>query len=366
MASTETKQTQRTTSLSLHNRVLGCLLGGACGDALGAPVEFLRLHEIQARYGQEGITEFDEAYGFVGAVTDDFQMTAFTVEGLIRAYVRQSLKGICHPPSVLHQGYLRWLAPQDEPLESLSRREYRDGWLIADARLWARRAPGNTCLTALRSNSTLGEPAKNNSKGCGTVMRAAPFGFVAEMMGGVPYAFNLAADSARTTHGHPSAAYSSGALAAIIAFIAQGYRLAEAVDLTLPMLQAHNGAEEVYAALADALRVSQDRHWRDRLPDLGEGWVAEEALAIAVLCAVAAQTPREAIIAAANHDGDTDSTASITGNIVGALCGPTVIPAHWADQVELRDVIETLALDFTAVLEGQADPERLWEKYPGH
>lgn len=142
--------------------------------------------------------------------------------------------------------------------------------------------------------------------------------------------------------------------------------LAEAVNLTLPMLQAQNGAEQVHSALTDALRVSQDRHWRDRLPELGEGWVAEEALAIAVLCALAAETPREAIIAAANHDGDTDSTASITGNIIGALYGPSVIPAHWADQVELRDVIETLALDFTAVLEGRADPEELWDRYPGH
>ncbi len=127
MAATEMTQTQKAPSLTLHDRVLGCLLGGACGDALGAPVEFMRLKEIQAKYGRAGITEFDEAYGLVGAITDDTQMALFTVEGLIRAYVRQSLKGICHPPSVIHHAYLRWLATQDQSSESRNRRIWMAG-----------------------------------------------------------------------------------------------------------------------------------------------------------------------------------------------------------------------------------------------
>jgi ADP-ribosylglycohydrolase len=102
------------------------------------------------------------------------------------------------------------------------------------------------------------------------------------------------------------------------------------------------------------------------LPGLGQGWVAQEALGIALLCALAADTPQEAIIAAVNHDGDSDSTGSICGNIVGAIHGVAGLPQDWVEQVELRDVIETLAQDFTAVLEGRADPEALWERYPGH
>jgi ADP-ribosylglycohydrolase len=102
------------------------------------------------------------------------------------------------------------------------------------------------------------------------------------------------------------------------------------------------------------------------LPRLGKGWVAEEALAIAVLCALAAESPREAIIAAVNHDGDSDSTGSITGNIVGTMHGVAALPKEWIERVELRDVTETLADDFTKVLEGRADPEEMWEWYPGH
>jgi ADP-ribosylglycohydrolase len=113
------------------------------------------------------------------------------------------------------------------------------------------------------------------------------------------------------------------------------------------------------------VQVAQEANWRDLLPRLGEGWVAEEALAIAVMCALAADTPRHAILAAVNHSGDSDSTGSITGNIVGAIYGPDALPQDWIEQVELRDVIKTLAKDFTQVLEGHPDIEELAERYPG-
>ena len=75
----------RVSAPSLVDRFCGCLLGGAVGDALGAPVEFLSIDEIRRRYGDSGITDFDTAYGRRGAITDDTQMTLFTAEGLIRA-----------------------------------------------------------------------------------------------------------------------------------------------------------------------------------------------------------------------------------------------------------------------------------------
>jgi ADP-ribosylglycohydrolase len=93
--------------------------------------------------------------------------------------------------------------------------------------------------------------------------------------------------------------------------------LRAAVEHTLSLLRARQGAEEVYVAPEKALHLRLEPHWRDRLPECGLGWVAEEALGIAVLCALRAETPREAIIAAANHNGDTDSTAAIAGRIVG-------------------------------------------------
>lgn len=344
----------------LLDRIKGCLLGGACGDALGWPVEFLRLRDIRRIHGPSGITDFGQTRD--GEVTDDTQMTLFTVEGLIRADVRLALKGICNPVSVVHHAYLRWLETQDPGSFVRSRGQEPDGWLIREKRLWARRAPGNTCLSALEERGEIGAFAANTSKGCGAVMRSAPFGFLPSLDTG----FRLAVDCARTTHGHPSGYLAAGALSLIIGHIVQGFTMPNAVRETLRRIENHDGAEEVCSALEQALRCALAGDWRDRLPELGEGWVAEEALAIAVLCAVAARTPKEAIIAAVNHDGDTDSTGSIAGNILGALHGTGGFPSEWLERVELRDVIGTLATDFASVLEGEADAEELWDRYPGH
>ncbi len=74
--------------ITIRDRVLGCIIGGAVGDALGAAVEFQSRREITDQFGPAGITEYAPAYGRVGAITDDTQMTLFTIEGLIRAKFR--------------------------------------------------------------------------------------------------------------------------------------------------------------------------------------------------------------------------------------------------------------------------------------
>jgi len=74
---------------TLHTRIRGCLLGGAVGDALGWPVEFMKIDEIRRRYGPDGIREYDpSAPGGLGAITDDTQMTLFTAEGILRSTTR--------------------------------------------------------------------------------------------------------------------------------------------------------------------------------------------------------------------------------------------------------------------------------------
>jgi ADP-ribosylglycohydrolase len=105
-------------SQTTREHFTGCLLGGAVGDALGAPVEFLNIREIRNRYGPSGITDYDVAYGRRGAITDDTQMTLFTAEGMLRADARWHLKGICYPPSVIHHAYIRWLHTQGEQSRS--------------------------------------------------------------------------------------------------------------------------------------------------------------------------------------------------------------------------------------------------------
>ena len=159
---------------AVRQRLEACLLAGAMGDALGSGLEFETLAGIRARWGSEGPDAFVPAYGRLGAVTDDTQMTLFTAEGLIRARTRALREGLCHTPSVVRRAYLRWLGLQ-EPASTASDPALRDGWLVHEEFLHHRRAPGSTCITGLR-DPRLGsvESPLNDSKGCGGVMRMAP------------------------------------------------------------------------------------------------------------------------------------------------------------------------------------------------
>lgn len=337
-------------------RIAGCLLGGAVGDALGAPVEFLSLSEIRRTYGARGILEFAPAYGRLGAITDDTQMTLFTAEGVIRAFVRFHSRGICHPPSVIHRALLRWLFTQGEHHPELEAEP--DGWLVQQRELFARRAPGNTCLSALRT-TPLGEPAENDSKGCGAIMRIAPLGLVVSP----DRVYELTSETARTTHGHRESTLSSGAFAVLVGDLAHGESLDAALDSARAILRGQSEPEVVLALLERATRLAREPGPEPAaIESLGGGWVAEESLAIALYCALRATSFEEGIRLAANHGGDSDSTASLTGQLLGALHGPSVIPERWLAALELREVIEQVADDLFTSLE---QAEALQARYPG-
>ena len=292
-------------------RFPGCLLGGAVGDALGAPVEFLSRQEIIARFGEAGITDYALAYGRPGAITDDTQMTLFTAEGLLRAWVRGCERGIVSNESMVAHAYLRWLHTQgvgDAPFVAAAMQD--PGWLVGQPELNHRRAPGNTCLAALSHMQSPGTPATNDSKGCGGVMRVAPAGLYALNYGSGPdpeFAFRLGRDLAALTHGHPTGQLPAGVLAVLVMALADGASLAAALPTALSCLRREAHHQETLAALENAGSLASSDVPADvAIERLGQGWVAEEALAIALYCALKAGSFREGIILAVNHDGDSD------------------------------------------------------------
>lgn len=351
-----------------RERFRGCLLGGAVGDALGAAVEFMKLPEIRSRFGAGGIRDYAHAYGGLGRITDDTQMTLFTAEGLLRGAVRHDTKGICHYPSVVANAYLRWLVTQGErPGVDKEVLEGDPGWLIGHAELHNRRAPGNTCLSALRDLRRLGVPAQNHSKGCGGVMRVAPAGLFAYPFE-PDHAFQLGVDLAALTHGHPTGSLPAGVLAVLVQSLRQGSSLLEALATAQVCLRAAQSFDETLRAI----EAAQEHASRGTAPDdairaLGQGWIAEEALSISIYCALIASDFREAIVLAVNHDGDSDSTGAITGNLLGAAWGVQAIPAEWLAPLELRDVISEMADDLLDCQQwsSQDIEERIWDKYPG-
>ena len=366
----------------LRERFRGCLLGGAVGDALGAPVEFDTRDRILARFGPQGISGYSAAYGGIGTITDDTQMTMFTAEGLLRSWVRGCMKGLTTHSGVTANAYLRWLRTQGETTqhEVGVGQPFEDdapaGWLYHQDKLHSRRAPGNTCVSALQQMRGLGQPADNNSKGCGGVMRVAPAGlFVLRLPSrSLREAFDMGVDLAKLTHGHPTGSLSAGFVAALIYLLAQGVLLTDALPAAKWILHEVDGHEEVLIAVEAAeAAASHGDNRSDAIASLGQGWVADEALAIGLYCALTAESFVDGVVAAVNHDGDSDSTGSIAGNLLGAIHGASAIGDEWLTPLELRDVITELADDLyeyprwhLSEYDPNEETERIWQKYPGY
>jgi ADP-ribosylglycohydrolase len=333
--------------------------------------------DIKRRCGASGPrdfipTRFGSAHG-VGLITDDTQMTLFTVEGIIRASVRDRQRGLGFTVGVVQHAYLRWLDTQLLPAPPPE----VDGWLAQERWLYSRRAPGTTCMSALQavSREQFGKAAVNTSKGCGAVMRSAPFGFLPVWdPPGDEFRFECATTAAGYTHGHPTGQLAARGLAHIIAAIVDGAALPDAVDATIRRLDVLPESTETITALRQAVALAHDgKVSRQAVESLGGGWVAEEALAIAVYCALTRSEPAQfvdALALAVTHSGDSDSTGAICGNILGALHGEVAVPVYLSEQVEGRDAIlalaDDMATEFTQEPAAQAaDRDAWWERYPG-
>ena len=338
-----------------HDAIRGCMLGGAVGDALGAPVEFLGLESIERRYG-DAVSDYVEFSDGTGSITDDTQMALFTAEGLLRATVRNNSKGICCAEGVMHYAYLRWLKTQGVTVDCAPE-ELNSGWLIREKDLFVCRAPGMTCLNALESNDSTNE-AGNNSKGCGTVMRMAPAGLHLPP----ELAYEFGCKFSAITHGHPTGITSGGAFAMLIAFLLGGKSLTASLKLVEEHLEQFPEAAETLAAIRKAQTAGN-------ISELGEGWVAEEALAIGIFCALHHQWNFKAgVLEAINITGDSDSTGCIAGHILGILNGESGIPEKWRKNLREYRIVSQIADDLHTGYETGEDghvSRSWWEKYPG-
>lgn len=369
--------------------VRGSLMAGAVGDALGYPVEFMSRNAIHAQYGGKGITQFELDRNGKALVSDDTQMTLFTANGMLMGLTRGYMRGIGGQPENYVEGsYIDWYYTQTgrkEPM--LGDSDFHYTWLRDLPELAHRRAPGTTCMSACE-RLLQHERLQNKSKGCGGIMRVAPMGLldaafkVKNSVGlySTSYLAEAGAKIAKTTHLHPLG-YLPAALMTLL--------ISRIVPLTPEEVKS-----SIYQIVQDGLDVmmemeSDEHHsdkeylrkltWRtvelaksdvpdaDAIRSLGEGWTAEEAWAISLYCALRhIDSMRDAIIAAVNHDGDSDSTGSITGNIMGAIYGYEAITRErlfcpegkrFEDTIELHNIILALADDlYTGCIISEYDP----------
>lgn len=326
--------------ITTSQRVHGCLVGGAVGDALGAPIEFHDISTIHRLYGKRGLRHYVEAYGRIGAITDDTQLTLFTAEGLLEAGRGHGLEWFDKIDKKVHAAYLRWLRTQNSQLFTVKRPK----GLAAIPALNSQRAPGGTCLSSLRDARTarvVGEcpPDQNDSKGTGGVMRIAPVGLLGPVIGSDADVFLVGARLAWLTHQHRSGYLAAGFMAVMIASLMRGEGRLDAINLAEACLLAYDGGDEVRKAVDQAVNLSKKKGvaW------LGRGWVAEEALAIAIFCLLRTDNFMDGVAMAVNHSGDSDTTGAMAGNLLGAFYGRDAIPSHLTEELELKNVIEEMA-----------------------
>ena len=330
----------------LLDRLLGCLLGGAVGDAMGYAVEFDSWQAIRSRFGPDGIVEPVVNRGKIN-VSDDTQMTLFTLEGLTgcaEAVERHDIGAIV---ANIRLGYLDWLNTQS------GHRSDRKltGKIAGDPRLRRRMAPGNTCLSALESGGRGSiEHPLNDSKGCGGVMRVAPIGLLAQWRS--EEVAQLAANATALTHGHPSGYLSAGAMAAIVRLSLDGIELADAARQASAIIEGRKGAKETLSMIDAALSAatSETSNHRKAIGSLEKGgWCGEDAVAIGLYAALVAHSFPEVLSIAANHDGDSDSTASIAGQLYGASKGLADLPNSWIRRLDVLDILLGLMRDSFAL-----------------
>ena len=364
------------------DKVKGCIVGGAVGDALGYPVEFMDYHAILSQFGPHGINRYVFTDG-IAQFSDDTQMTLFTATGLLAAESELNLKGIGNKNSWDHQvasHYVDWYWTQNH-----SPRKPHSSWLFEVPELHDRRAPGTTCLGSLR-NIVQGIDRENNSKGCGGVMRIAPVALCSDLREsmGADFMYTLGGAVADITHNHPLGFMSATMLVMLLDKISKcgtaiNHGMLEKLVLTciteIGNVKLHDeGQGDTYnkylvpvGTLGRLMMLAVDLA-NGNLPneecirELGGGWTGEEALAIAVYCALRhTDSFEDAVVAAVNHSGDSDSTGAICGNIMGLIHGYDAIPAHFKEHLELLPVLEEIATD---LFTGSARTEDIksWKK----
>ena len=342
--------------MSIQDRIRGSLIGGAAGDALGYPVEFSSYEGIVRKYGKQGIISYEKnPETGLAEISDDTQMTLFTATGLMLGMTRGHLRGIMGPlESYCACAYTTWYKMQTgKPLDG-----YEYSWLRDVPEMGKDRAPGNTCMSAIGSwKDAPGQGiANNHSKGCGGIMRVAPVALYLNRApkgkGDIKRVDSLGADVAALTHGHPLGYMPAAALVHIInRIVYSDMNVKDAVT------DAITGVEELYrgkqylddmtSLMMLALELAGNSYSdHENIKLLGEGWVAEETLAIAIYCAVRYQDDfSKALAAAVNHGGDSDSTGAVTGNISGAYLGYELMDEKWKEDLECSDVILEIADD---------------------
>ncbi len=296
------------------NKASGIIFGLAIGDALGYPTEFMSLSQIKSAYGHQGIQDFPKMHAIF---SDDTQMNIAIAEALIRA----GEKDVESLMSAVKEEFVKWRhSPENN------------------------RAPGRTCLSGiirLEQGYHWSESGISNSKGCGSAMRVAAIGYLyqndPEKLKNVAHATGIC------THSHVTGDAACIGAAYLVKLALDGVN----PDQMIPELLSYTSSisDEFDAAIQ---KINECLNWDDEekaLEYLGEGWIGEEAVALALYCFLKyPENYQKAVRRGANTNGDSDSIACIAGSISGAYLGIEAVPKEWIERIEKSEYLNDLSV----------------------
>jgi ADP-ribosylglycohydrolase len=328
-----------------RSRLVAVFLGGALGDAVGAPLEFADSPEIERRFGIELFStkfQFDN-----GQITDDTQMTLWVAEGLVRAHQRKLTQGIPSVEVAVRDALLRWYVTQ-EPGEKKNLRVADSGCLLDVEKLRGKRSPDNQNLSSLgdllHRKGWRTTPAELSvSQSPGALMRSAPYIVFTD----VEECYEYAIRGALITHQDPVSTLAAGFYAALLHGLIRDLPWQESFARAFALAKTENCSNEKVAEIA---ALGEGVSSRPNVTELGGGWTAMSALRIAIHVFLASQKPeaediRTTLFLGAAHSGKSDTVAALVGQMLGASCGFGALPAEWLERLELRGLIESIASD---------------------
>ena len=296
------------TSISLRDRYAGTLLGLACGDALGGPLEFLKRDEIAARF-PTGVTEFIGG-GWLeldpGEVTDDTQQALIVAESLTENGLDLDR---------LAAGLIAWFRGGPKDIGSTTR--------IALEALAAGAAPLDAGAAALAARGDRASAAN------GAVMRCAPVALRFRRDPGRLVRASL--DSARVTHAEARASWGTVAVNQAIAHLLNGGTITDAPAAAVVGIP----NSEVREAVLDAAKRQRD--------EVRAGGFVLETIGASFWSLLNSGSAREAIEMAVALGDDADSTGAVTGALAGAAYGVSALPTTWLETVQFRERLESEA-----------------------
>ncbi|WP_460962272.1 ADP-ribosylglycohydrolase family protein [Parasphingorhabdus pacifica] len=329
------------------SRFLGMLLGGAVGESVAQPSGSGRGERTSA--------------------------TMFALESLIRAHTGMRTTGSGDPVEAVLRGFRRWLhtrgvpwadcaGPGDPPAP--------DGWLLTEVPRGTTTCDSSmvAAIALMSSGRAHGTPHRAiNRSDAGTTL---PLGALAALWSAdEDVVFDLGSELTALTHGLPHAHLPAGLVGGTVRSLLRGSTLVEGFG---GCLARRDSPEIPHEALLRALRLGANRPpstrpGRVQLDAMGAGRSGADALGIAIRVAIACSDDfAGAVRIAAEHGGDTGTTAMLCGQLLGAVHGPSVIPDEWLDTLPMRATVERLAADATTEFGPYPDETEDWfERYPG-